>query len=68
MRYFTAGELDNARKALKWQTDFTLKCFRGGSTPATLEFVGQVGNGNYEHSAFWGRAGERGEIMKKKEE
>ncbi|CAG2108742.1 unnamed protein product, partial [Medioppia subpectinata] len=47
--YQKAGELDNALKAIKWGTDYFIKCHTSDT-----EFYGQVGNGEEDH-AVWGR-------------
>ncbi|CAF1310342.1 unnamed protein product, partial [Didymodactylos carnosus] len=47
--YATAGELVNAREALKWATDYFIKCH-----VSKREFYGQVGDGNDDH-ASWSR-------------
>ncbi|CAG2176250.1 unnamed protein product [Oppiella nova] len=47
--YQKAGELENMRNAIKWGTDYFLKCHTSDN-----EFYGQVGNGNKDH-AVWGR-------------
>ncbi|CAG2163280.1 unnamed protein product [Oppiella nova] len=47
--YKKAGELENVRNAIKWGTDYFLKCHTSDT-----EFYGQVGNGNEDH-AVWGR-------------
>eukprot|EP01135_Chromosphaera_perkinsii_P002771 Nk52_evm139s226 gene=Nk52_evmTU139s226 len=48
-RYETAKEYDEAIAAIKWGTDYFIKCH-----VAPYEFYGQVGDGNVDHS-FWGR-------------
>jgi endoglucanase len=47
--YTKAGELENARKAIKWGTDYLLKAHT-----KEQELYGQVGNGEEDH-AYWGR-------------
>ncbi|CAG2180693.1 unnamed protein product, partial [Oppiella nova] len=47
--YQKAGELENVRNAIKWGTDYFIKCHTSDT-----EFYGQVGNGNDDH-AVWGR-------------
>ncbi|CAG2117030.1 unnamed protein product, partial [Medioppia subpectinata] len=47
--YVKAGELANVRNAIKWGTDYFIKCHTSDT-----EFYGQVGNGNEDH-AVWGR-------------
>ncbi|GMH42143.1 hypothetical protein BSKO_10062 [Bryopsis sp. KO-2023] len=47
--YERTNELDNARNAIKWGTDYILKCHTGEN-----EFYAQVGYGTVEHT-MWGR-------------
>ena len=47
--YETAGMLDYLRDAVKWGTDYLIKCHVSAN-----EFYGQVGNGYTDH-AYWGR-------------
>jgi endoglucanase len=47
--YTKAGEMDNVLKAIKWGTDYFIKCHTSDT-----EFYGQVGNGNEDH-AMWTR-------------
>nr|XP_045600598.1 uncharacterized protein LOC123759530 [Procambarus clarkii] len=47
--YSTAGQTEYAQAAIKWATDYFLKCYN-----STDEFWGQVGNGHIDHS-YWGR-------------
>ena len=46
---FPAGQLDYGRAAVRWATDYFIKCHT-----AEREFYGQVGDGYADH-AFWGR-------------
>ena len=48
-RYQTAGEYNEALAAIKWGTDYFIKCHVSQN-----EFYGQVGDGHADHS-FWGR-------------
>jgi len=50
--YKAAGEYQHGLDAIKWATDYFLKCHT-----ADNEFYGQVGDGDVDH-AFWGRASE----------
>eukprot|EP00051_Salpingoeca_urceolata_P011971 m.148852 g.148852 ORF g.148852 m.148852 type:complete len:745 (-) comp17329_c0_seq2:70-2304(-) len=52
--YVAAGQLGYGRAALKWGTDYFLKCL-SGTTPETVQFVGQVGNVDQDHNNYWGR-------------
>nr|CAB3262581.1 uncharacterized protein LOC100180615 [Phallusia mammillata] len=45
--YEDAGEMENARKAVKWATDYFIKCH-----VAPYEFYGQVGNGELDHNKW----------------
>nr|AXQ39830.1 beta-1,4-endoglucanase [Diploptera punctata] len=47
--YTKANSLEDARKAIKWATDYFLKCHVSEN-----EFYGQVGEGNLDHN-WWGR-------------
>ncbi|KAJ9588698.1 hypothetical protein L9F63_018012 [Diploptera punctata] len=47
--YTKADSLEDARKAIKWATDYFLKCH-----VSEFEFYGQVGEGNLDHN-WWGR-------------
>ena len=47
--YQKAGMMGYLQDAVKWGTDYFIKCHTGEN-----EFYGQVGDGNYDHS-FWGR-------------
>ncbi|XP_043485242.1 endoglucanase E-4-like [Leptopilina heterotoma] len=47
--YSAAGQLDELRKAVKWSTDYFIKCHVNETT-----FYGQVGDFTLDHK-FWGR-------------
>nr|AXQ39839.1 beta-1,4-endoglucanase [Panchlora nivea] len=47
--YSKANALDDARKAVKWATDYFIKCHVSEN-----EFYGQVGKGELDHD-YWGR-------------
>ena len=47
--YVKAGMLDYLLDAVKWGTDYLIKCHVSAN-----EFYGQVGNGGVDHS-YWGR-------------
>ncbi|CAL4104842.1 unnamed protein product, partial [Meganyctiphanes norvegica] len=47
--YANAGELDYLKAAVKWGTDYFIRCH-----PEDTVFYGQVGNGDADH-ASWGR-------------
>nr|AOV94250.1 cellulase [Antipaluria urichi] len=47
--YNSAGSMDDARKAVKWATDYFIKCHVDETT-----LYGQVGNGQLDHNS-WGR-------------
>ena len=48
--YKSAGQYNFALDAIKWGTDYFIKCHTSGN-----EFYGQVGDGDKDH-AYWGRA------------
>ncbi|MBD2259218.1 glycoside hydrolase family 9 protein [Pseudanabaena sp. FACHB-2040] len=50
--YNRAGQLDDALSAIRWGTDYLLKCHVTDAN-GTKEFWGQVGDGNADHS-YWG--------------
>ncbi|KAJ9588697.1 hypothetical protein L9F63_018011, partial [Diploptera punctata] len=47
--YIKANALDDAHKAVKWATDYFIKCH-----VSEYEFYGQVGKGELDHD-YWGR-------------
>nr|AMH40380.1 glycoside hydrolase family 9 [Ramulus artemis] len=47
--YQAAGSVDECLKAIKWATDYFIKCH-----VSEYEYYGQVGSGNADH-AYWGR-------------
>lgn len=47
--YSAAGQLEELRKAVKWATDYFIKCHVNETT-----FYGQVGDFTLDHK-FWGR-------------
>lgn len=47
--YNAAGQLDELRKAIKWATDYFIKCH-----VSEYVFYGQVGDFSLDHT-FWGR-------------
>jgi len=51
--YEKAGMMDYLRDAVKWGTDYFIKCNTGYDT-GEYEFYGQVGNGDFDHSS-WSR-------------
>jgi len=51
--YQSAGELENARAAIRWGCDWLLKAIKIADTPDIVVY-GQVGDGNTDH-AYWGR-------------
>jgi hypothetical protein len=50
--YSRVGQLDEALDAIRWGTDYLLKCHVTDAN-GTKEFWGQVGNGSLDH-AYWG--------------
>ncbi|MBD0269924.1 MAG: glycoside hydrolase family 9 protein, partial [Cyanobacteria bacterium Co-bin8] len=50
--YSRVGQLDDALSAIRWGTDYLLKCHVTDAN-GTKEFWGQVGNGDLDHS-YWG--------------
>lgn len=51
--YQQSGQLDEALDAIKWGTDYLMKCHVVDSDGKTLEFWGQVGTGGLDH-LYWG--------------
>nr|AMH40364.1 glycoside hydrolase family 9 [Extatosoma tiaratum] len=47
--YESAGSVEECMKAIKWATDYFIKCH-----VSEYEYYGQVGSGNVDH-AYWGR-------------
>lgn len=47
--YTAAGQLEELRRAIKWATDYFIKCH-----VSKYVFYGQVGDFSVDH-AFWGR-------------
>ncbi|KAF2358940.1 Glycoside hydrolase family 9, partial [Trinorchestia longiramus] len=47
--YTAAGQVEHVKEAIKWGTDYFLKCHT-----ANLTFYAQVGDGDIDH-AYWGR-------------
>ncbi|XP_066912941.1 uncharacterized protein [Clytia hemisphaerica] len=47
--YTSSGQYEYGLKAIKWGTDYFIKCH-----PEPNKFYGQVGNGNADHG-YWGR-------------